>query len=84
MAEEGADKTEKPTAKKIRDARKEGNVSKSKDLTATVLLLAWVVAGWMMVGGMYRRIAEMFGESLRAIQLLAHCESLLNTYRFYR
>ena len=69
MAEEGADKTEKPTAKKIRDARKEGNVSKSKDLTATVLLLAWVVAGWMMVGGMYRRIAEMFGESLRAIQL---------------
>ena len=22
--------------------------------------------------------------SLRAIQLLAHCESLLNTYRFYR
>ena len=69
MAEEGADKTEKPTAKKIRDARKEGNVSKSKDLTATVLLLAWVVAGWMMLGGMYRRIAEMFGESLRAIQL---------------
>ncbi|MBP6216724.1 MAG: EscU/YscU/HrcU family type III secretion system export apparatus switch protein, partial [Luteimonas sp.] len=37
--DQGADKTEKPTPKKIRDARKEGNVAKSKELTGTVLLL---------------------------------------------
>lgn len=67
--EEGADKTEKPTAKKIRDARKEGNVSKSKDLTSTVLLLAWVVAGWLLAGSMYRRMTEMFTESFKAMQM---------------
>lgn len=68
-SEEGADKTEKPTAKKIRDARKEGNVSKSKDLTSTVLLLAWVVAGWLLASSMYRRIAEMFAEGFKAMQM---------------
>ena len=29
---EGADKTEQPTAKKLRDARKEGQVARSKEL----------------------------------------------------
>ena len=38
---DGGDKTEKPTPKKLRDARKKGQVAKSKDLTSTVELLVW-------------------------------------------
>ena len=45
--DQGADKTEQPTPKKLRDARKDANVSKSKELTSTVLVLGWLVGGWM-------------------------------------
>ncbi len=45
MAEknDGADKTELPTQKRLRDARKKGDVAKSKDLSAGLLTLAWLV-----------------------------------------
>jgi len=36
----GGEKTEKPTPKRIKDARKKGNVAKSKDLTNSILFLA--------------------------------------------
>jgi type III secretion protein U len=39
---DGGDKTEQPTPKKLQDARKKGNVAKSKDLTSTVELLVWM------------------------------------------
>jgi type III secretion protein U len=67
--DQGADKTEKPTPKRIRDARKEGNVSKSRELTATVLTLGWLVAGWLLMGFMYARLQDLFEQSLRAMQL---------------
>ena len=76
--DQGADKTEKPTAKRIRDARKEGNVSKSRELTATVLTLGWLVTGWLLMGFMYSRLRELFDQSLRAIQLPFR-EALLET-----
>lgn len=67
--DQGADKTEQPTAKKLKDARKEGNVSKSKELTSTVLVLGWLVGGWLLMGFMYARISALFEQSLAAIQL---------------
>lgn len=67
--DDGGDKTEKPTPKRIRDARKEGNVSKSKDLTSTVLMLGWLVTGWLMVGFIQARLQALFEQALRAIQL---------------
>ncbi|MFC4727760.1 type III secretion system export apparatus subunit SctU [Coralloluteibacterium thermophilus] len=65
--DQGADKTEKPTPKKIRDARKEGNVSKSRELTSTVLVLAWLVAGWLMLDYMNARLQAFTNQSLAAI-----------------
>ena len=41
---EGGDKTEEPTAKKLEDARKEGQAAKSQDLTSAVSLLAFFVS----------------------------------------
>ncbi len=67
--DQGADKTEKPTQKRIRDARKEGNVSKSKDLSSTVLTIAWLTGAWLLMGTMHERISQLFEQSLRAIQL---------------
>ncbi|MCC8165555.1 MAG: flagellar biosynthesis protein FlhB [Planctomycetes bacterium] len=42
MASGGEEKTEEPTEKKKRDARKKGNIPKSKDLAAAMLFLAAV------------------------------------------
>lgn len=39
---DGGDKTEKPTPKKLQDARRKGNVAKSKDVTSTVELVVWL------------------------------------------
>jgi type III secretion protein U len=41
--EDSADKTEKPTPKKLRDAKKRGDVPKSKDLSSTVGTLVWLL-----------------------------------------
>ena len=38
-SDDGGDKTEKPTPKKLQDARKKGDISKSKDITSTAGML---------------------------------------------
>lgn len=46
---EGGEKTEQPTPKKIRDARKKGQVANSKDTVSTSLLIAifaYIWVGW--------------------------------------
>jgi type III secretion protein U len=65
--DKGADKTEQPTPKKIKDARKEGNVAKSRELTSTVLVLGWLVGGWVMMGFMWGKLRALFEASLQAI-----------------
>src|SRR5690606_41338385 len=65
----GGDKTGKPTPRKTRDARKEGNVAKSKDLTSTVLVMGWVAGAWLLMGFMGARISELFDRSLGAVPL---------------
>ncbi|MDF2641145.1 MAG: flagellar biosynthesis protein FlhB [Pseudomonas sp.] len=53
--ENGQDKTEEPTEKKIRDARAEGQIARSKELTTLVVML--MGAGGLLVFG--SGIAEM-------------------------
>jgi len=54
-----SEKTEQPTAKKLREAREEGNVAKSKDFTQTVLIIA--IFGYMISNGgaIVKDFAEM-------------------------
>ncbi len=47
--EQSGDQTELPTQKRIEDARKEGQVNKSRDLTSTVIILTWIVLGGLAV-----------------------------------
>ncbi len=65
--DKGADKTEPPTRKRVLDARKEGNVAKSRDLTGTVLVLGWLVAAWMLADSMHARINLLFEQSLATL-----------------
>ncbi len=51
------DKTEKPTPKRLKDARKKGNVAKSKELTSVATLLAWLVIGSIGLGYASQRLA---------------------------
>lgn len=44
-----SEKTEQPTPKKLRDARKKGQVAYSKDFTQTILLL--VIFGYFIGNG---------------------------------
>src|SRR4051812_12633996 len=60
MADEGGEKTEEPSEKKIQDARKQGNVPKSKDLTGVFVFLVGlsiVKATWPNVEA---KINELF------------------------
>jgi len=53
------EKTEQPTAKKLRDARNDGQVPHSKDLTQTVLVVA--LFGYMLADGsaILKRLGDM-------------------------
>ena len=59
----GGEKTEEPTAKKLSDARKDGQVSKSKDLSSSVILLVSFLVLKFMVGSMGSSFVECFREN---------------------
>ncbi len=60
-----ADKTEPPTTKKLNDARKEGHVARSKELTTSTKLLALFLTLKIFVGYMAGRFIEVFNSSYR-------------------
>ena len=58
--EKGGSQTELPTQKRLRDARKEGDIHKSRELTSTVVVLVWLLMGWMLGPLVYRELATLF------------------------
>ena len=48
MADEGGEKTEMPTAKKLRDARQKGQVCTSRDVVSTALLVVLMYLAAML------------------------------------
>jgi len=65
---DSGDRTEKPTAKRLKDARKEGDVHKSKELTSTVLVMIWLVMVWLLTPAYYRRLEGLFMQSFDLMQ----------------
>ncbi|HEX6017287.1 MAG TPA: type III secretion system export apparatus subunit SctU [Burkholderiaceae bacterium] len=57
---DGGDKTEKPTSKKLQDARKKGDVAKSKDVTSAVGLMVWLVLVVLTVSFAGSRLAMLY------------------------
>ena len=59
---DGGDKTEKPTPKRLADARKKGDIPKSKDVTATATLFAWLVVLMFGAGFAGSRLIALFDQ----------------------
>lgn len=69
MAEknDGADKTEQPTPKRLQDARKKGDVAKSKDVASTAVLVGWLVLAAVLTGFVGDRLSGLFDAAFIAM-----------------
>lgn len=64
MAEEtGQEKTQEPTAKRIQDARKKGDIARSKELTTLALLMASAAAALMFGSHVGHTMMRMFSHN---------------------
>ena len=66
MAEDKSSQTEKPTAKKVTDAKSKGNVPRSREITSAISLIAAMVALYassgVILSTMKRTMREVFGQ----------------------
>jgi len=67
----GGEKTEQPTAKKLEDSRKEGQVAKSKEIANAFGLLALFLVLKLYLGSMGTRFLEAFSASYTQIPNVA-------------
>lgn len=68
MAEtSGQEKTEAPTARRIREAREEGNIARSTDLTAALMLLASIVLLYMLSSRLFEAMAAVLHRLLSSV-----------------
>ena len=68
--QKSGDQTEKPTPKRLRDARKDGDVPKSRELTATVMVLCWLALTWLTVPLISRQLLGLMQRVLDAVSLV--------------
>ena len=84
MAEnqDGAEKSEEATSKKKEDARKEGNVAKSMDLSSGVLLVAAVAAMYVYVPYMLDNFENLVEEFFKFNNFTITKESAADLFLF--
>ncbi len=61
------DQTEKATPKKLRDARRKGEVAKSKDLSSTAVLVVWLIMGAVMWRFVLSQLTAPFAAAFGAL-----------------
>jgi len=69
FADEGAEKTEQATPKKLQDARNEGQVARSQELSTAVMLLSFFVAVKVFVGYIGKRFLGNFTKIYQVIDV---------------
>ena len=69
MAEENGDKTEAPTPRRRQEAREQGNVARSQDLSAAVLLLGMLMLLNWYGDGVVKALRAVMGQTLEADSL---------------
>ncbi|MDF2611840.1 MAG: hypothetical protein K0R92_3314 [Lachnospiraceae bacterium] len=77
FADEGGDKTEEPTSKKLSDARNEGQVAQSKELITASGLATFFIVLKLFVGYMGESFIEIFKKSFRNIDKFSREEFTL-------
>jgi type III secretion protein U len=65
--EQSAEQTEQPTPKRLRDARREGDVSKSRELSSTAVVLCWLVMAWLVFPIVARQVGGLMERTLDAV-----------------
>lgn len=60
----GGDKTEKPTAKRLRDARQKGDLAKSKDFSSALTMIVWLLLLLAASGIIGTRLAGFMSETV--------------------
>jgi flagellar biosynthetic protein FlhB len=48
--QQGQERTEQPTAKRLSEARKKGQVARSRELNTLLVMLASAIALWVLIG----------------------------------
>src|SRR5512139_415040 len=61
------DRTERPTARRLRDARKKGQITRSRDVSDTVQLVAILMAVTLYGGSYVRRLAAAVQQGLASM-----------------
>lgn len=64
---DAGDKTEKPTPKKLQDARKHGQVAKSREVSSTAVLLMWYVLAAAVTGLAATRLGGLIDATLQTM-----------------
>ena len=66
MAEEqqGQERTEQPTAKRLNEARKKGQVARSRELNTLLVMLASAIALWLLSGPAVSGITDIMSAAL--------------------
>lgn len=65
--DDSGDKTEEPTHKRLQDARKKGEVAKSKELTSTLTLIMWLGLGSICMPMVGQKVSNLMSRSLEAM-----------------
>ena len=63
------EKTEKATPKKLKDAKKKGQVAKAQDLPAAFTFIASVVIVLALAGTLYHQMADFLVSAFRAVTI---------------
>ena len=77
MADEGGEKTEQPTQKKLRDARNKGQVCTSKDVTSTAILIVLMAILGVIAAALVDDVTELLTVVSRNYDVEIH--SAINT-----
>ena len=67
MAESSGEKTEQPTGKKLEDARKEGNVPQSKEVTIAITMVVSFYAFKFLYSLISSQVTEVMTDQLHRI-----------------
>jgi type III secretion protein U len=75
--DDSADKTEKPTPKRLREARKRGDVPKSKDLSSTVGTLVWLLMMAALLPLFRQELSELIDRVFLAMTQRGHLQDVV-------
>ena len=65
MADDSAERTEEPTAQRLRKAREEGQIARSVELSTAALLVTATLFFYLAGGYMFNRLAALFTSQLQ-------------------